>query len=249
MPLTTPSGGLEELVDATSGKEIVATPAIVDRFEDLTKKYEYFLANSVGIEWLADRIEWVTDLEQEVVLPCDINLFLQQTREYENHKNYTQNTGIFISQLIKNSYNAGNNKFELNFNYLRLIDRTALSISGTKEKIIVIVITGEVGDSCGVNTRHSMFTVEKAGDWCGQYAQHSTFTIKEAGPWCGRNAEHSTFTIGEAGEWCGSSSKHSTFNTHNSLQYERFKKSVPQKNGNAVYLLSDTGSILQGGPW
>ena len=217
---------LEELVDASSGKEIVVTPLLVDRFEDLKKKYEEFLA--VGY----NQNKWVIEYAQEVVLPCDINLFLQQTREYEDHVNYRDNTGLFITQLIQDSYKAGNNDFELDVNSLKSIDYLASEVvSGTKKRTVRVVIKGEVGDRCGRNAQYSTLTIGKAGNWCGVWAQHCTFTFKEAGKECGFGAVHSTFK------------------THSQKQYERFKKSVDQCNKNRLYLLAADGSILKGGKW
>ena len=260
MSLTTPSGGIEELVDATSGREIVATPVVVDRFEDLTKKYEQYLN-------VRDKGTLLKDHVEEILSPCDLNIFVQQTRHYEDHTSYDSDTGDFISQLIQNSYHAGNNDFELDMKYLKIIDYLASDISGTEERMVKMVITGEVGMGCGSRVRystfiipkvgkycgrlskHSSFTIEKAGDWCGWEAQHSTFIIEKAGNWTGYFAEHSTFTIGKAGEDCGRFSTYSTFKTHNQDQYERFKESVPQNEENKLYLLSSDDSIIQGGEW
>ena len=279
MPLTKPSGGIEELVDAGSGKEIVATPVVVDRFEDLRSKYEYFL----GL-WHGER-EWAKDHVQEIVLPCDINIFLQQTREFENHANYNHNTGYFISQLVQNSYHAGNNEFELDMSPLKSIDNLVSKLSGTEKRMVRMVIKGEAGNWCGFGAQHSTFTIQRAEHNCGGGAKNSTFTIEEVENWCGFQAENSTFTIGKAGSWCGtntyhsiftiekavdqcgqyarkstftigkardgsgSEAKESTFKTNSPLQYKKFKESVPQNNGNTIYLLSDTGSTLKGGPW
>ena len=242
MPLATPSTGLEELVDVNSGKEIVATHPVVDQFAVLRGKYEPFLD-------FGDRREWLKNKIQEVLLPPNINLFLQQTREYEDHPNYQSFTGLFISQLIQNSYNAGNNNFELDVNTLKPVDNLAREVSGTKERMVRVVIKGEVGDLCGYQAQHVTFTIEKAGDWCGNSVRHSTFTIKEAGKYCGQYSQHSTFTIEEAGNGCGFAAKNSTFKTHDSLQYERFKKSVSQDRSNELYLLAVDGSILNGGKW
>ena len=243
MPLAKPSSGIEELVDKDSGKEIVATPVVVDRFEELKKKYEQFLMVEDGF------IEKRKNNMKEVLLPCEINIFLQQTREYENHKNYGWSTGHFISQLVQNSYNAGNNNFELDMNSLKPINNIASHVTGTDERKVNIIIKGEAGDWCGYFARHFTFTIKKAGSECGYLAKQCTFTIEKAGSWCGCQAEHSTFTIEKAGSMYGSEAQHSTFNTHNPKQYERFKESVPQDTGNKIYLLSSDGSILKGGPW
>ena len=187
MPIATPSGGLEELVDETSGKEIVATPAIVDRFADLKKKYEQYLIIQ------EDLGQWVRNYLKEIVLPCDINLFLQTTQDYEHYPNYQKYTGIFISQLIQNSYDAGNSDFELDMNLLKPINYLASRLSGTEERMVRVVIKGEIGSWCGIRTRYSIFTIEKASDYCGYEAQHSIFTIEKAGKSCGKDTIYSIF--------------------------------------------------------
>ena len=252
---------LEELVDETSGKEVVATPAIVDRFAELNKKYKKCLMVGSRLE------QWLKDHVQEIFLPPDINIFLQSTHEFENDTDYNYGTGFFISHLIQNSYNAGNSKFELDVCSLKPIGSIASNIFATKERTIQMIIKGRTGDWLGHRAEHSMFTIEKAGDTCGEYAQYSTFTIKEVGSWCwfraenstftiekagdrcGREAQHSTFTIEKAGDQFGYGAQHSVFQTHNPEQYERFTESINQNKGNKVYLLSDTGSIIQGGLW
>ena len=258
------SVGLEELVDADSGREVVVAPAVVNRFADLTKKYEPFLVIPLETyNWE----NWLRNHVQEILLPHDINLFLQQTRDYENNADYNHNTGQFISQLLQNSYHAGNSDFELDMNLLKPINYFASRLSGTKERRASIVIKGETGDACGSNAQYSTFTIEKAGEacgwstkhstfvigkagkWCGYLAQHSTFTIEEAGNLCGYEVENSTFTIEKAGQECGLQAQHSIFKTHNPLQYKRFKESVPKNRDNALYLLATNGSILKGGPW
>ena len=262
MPLAQPSGGIEELVDADSGREIVVAPAVVNRFAELRKKYEEFLILT-GTEWK----EWLGNHVPEVVLPCDISLFLQSTHDYENHTNYQKHTGLFISQLIKNSYNAGNSDFELDMNALKPIHYLAIEVSGTKEQMVRVVITGEVGSQCGWNAQHSTFTIEKAGYLCGKFAQHSTFTIekvangcgwlarhsiftiRKAGDLCGVQVENSTFTIEKAENDCGIKAEYSIFRTHNPEQYDQFKKSVTQNKENAIYLLSADDSVLKGGSW
>ena len=256
MALAQPSGGLEELVDVNSGRELVATPVLVDKYADLKKKYELFLGLGGFVEG-----KWEKNRVQTVLLPSHINVFLQQTREYENHKNYGWNTGHFISQLIQNSYNTGNNDFELDVNLLKPIDYLASNISGTKERMVRIIVKGDVGNLCGYNVQYSTFTIKKAGEGCGLGTQHSTFTIGEAGNNCGGGvqystftiekagnncgvvAEHSTFTIEEAGDYFGRFTKHSTFQTHSSQQYKQLKKSVPRFKNNKVYHIQPDGTL------
>ena len=242
-PLTTPSTGIEELVDANSGTDIVATPVVMNRFENLKKRYEQYLMVKDGVEL------WVKNYVKEIVLPCDINLFLQQTREYEDHPNYQRYTGLFISQLMRKSYTAGNSEFKLDVNLLKPIDSLVSHVSGTKERMVMVIIKGKVRDFCGWNTQHSTFIVEEAGADYGFEAQHSVLTIEKAEDMCGFHTEHSTLTIENAADRCGWASRHSTFNTHNPEQYEKFKEFVDPNKGNTLYLLATSGSILQGGPW
>ena len=243
MGLVRPSGGIEELVDETSGREVVAAPPLLDRFAELMGKYEQFL----GFEY-RDRVLMINHVH-EVLLPCDINLFLQQTRYYEDHKDYPDHTGLFISQLIQNSYTAGNNDFELDMSSLKPIDCLTFGEYGIEERVLKAVINGEVGNLGGGNSQHSTFTIEKAGNYCGRFAQYSTFTVEKAGDGCGEYAHHSILTIKETGDFCGSAAQHSIFKTHNSNQYERFKESVPRKRGNRLYLIAADGSIIKGGKW
>ena len=98
MGLAKLSCDISDLVDADSGKEIVRTPQLVDRFDSLMKKYEHFL----GLEYRKRELE--KNRLQTVLLPSHINLFLQSTLSYEDHQNYQMYTGFFISKFIQNSY-------------------------------------------------------------------------------------------------------------------------------------------------
>ena len=241
MPLAQPSGGLEELVDETSGKEIVATPVVINRFEELTKKYEQYLNE-------ADANQTTLQIPS-VLTPTECNTFLQSTNNYENHARYQGRTGLFVSKLIQCSYDAGYNDFKLDMNTLKSVDYLAYEISGTKKRMLKVVIKGEVEYNCGYGAKHSTLTIEKAGDGCGHGAQYSTFIIEEVGDACGYGVQYSTFTIGKAEGWCGIGAEHSIFKTYNREQYRQFKKFVDRRSANSVYLLSPNGSILKGGKW
>ena len=138
-----------------------------------------------------------------VLSPDEITTFRRLTTCYEDNS-YVLNedheafTGLFISNLIQNSYDVGYNNFNLGTNDSFLLGS---SIEGSEENPIIIGI-GEV------EFNHQIV---------GLLAKHSTFNIKENhGTEIGCDAKHSTFNIEEnQGENIGWDAKHSTFKSSN----------------------------------
>ena len=253
MPLTTPMK-LEELVDETSGKEIVATPVVVDKFAMLREKYA-ILMNEPDYNV---RQELLLDMN-DVFTPFDINSFLQTTSEFEGYKGYLYLTGSFITKLVQVSYNAGYNQFVLDVNNLRPIGGIGFKLKGTSDQKVEVTIKGtsgygasfienaiftadEVGDRFGSNSTNSMFTALVAGNECAQEMKNSQFTVGTVGFDFGRLATNSTFIFKEAGKWCGYHSENSVFKTSSPQQIFMFKK-YPFKGDISTALLKTKNRI------
>ena len=81
-------------------------------FQELREQYER-LREECGSFYLPQSVNLVYYEVRSVLTPTKINLFLQSTITSEHKRNYASFTGLFISRLIQNSYNAGNNNFVL----------------------------------------------------------------------------------------------------------------------------------------
>ncbi|MFH1637423.1 MAG: hypothetical protein ABIB71_03290 [Candidatus Woesearchaeota archaeon] len=112
--------------------------------EGLVRQYEEILTNeSLSAAYLARR-----SVKAELT-PEQINSFLQSTIRYEDHKNYSQYTGLFITGLIQNSYDAGHKKFKLDMApFTKKLHNLAYELKGTNQ-MMGIRIYGELGNSCG----------------------------------------------------------------------------------------------------
>src|SRR3989344_3147907 len=163
----------------------------------------------------------ISSLEKIVLNPNQINVFLQVIIEKESKQKIMHwGTGLYLSKLIQDSYNAGNNDFTLNTGDTQ-INCLGYKIKGSKKKqIIQIKINGNVGNWCGLNTQNSTFNIKgNVGDECGKKARHSTFTIEgDVGGSCGDLVKYSVFKIkGCAGEKCGSCAIYSMFNVEGNV--------------------------------
>ncbi len=197
---------------------------------DLLIKYEEFLSKEINY----NNIDWIVQSNTIILNPKEIDDFLQQTILYEKHKNYQTKTGIFISQLIQTSYNAGNNNFELNTKKLKTINRIGAYLIGKEKNPIFIKIEGNTGHRCGSTSSYSTFTIQgNTKNGCGYNSQHNIFNIKGDTGWhygsssqnsifniegdtrddCGYETENCNFNIqGNTGDDCGHKTQNSTFN-------------------------------------
>ena len=123
--------GIESIVDFINPAEIeepgplprLALPASLMR---LLEQYEHFMHETP----LSIRGDISDGLKDELTLrryfskhqlmypdavftPAEIDHFLTLTKGYKEEEQYRALTGIFITRIIKNSYNSGNNYFHL----------------------------------------------------------------------------------------------------------------------------------------
>ncbi|MFH1637430.1 MAG: hypothetical protein ABIB71_03325 [Candidatus Woesearchaeota archaeon] len=227
-------------------------------FEELIRKYEGIIAE----EWHNVEEEAINS----ILTPGQINSFLQATMRYEDHKNYSENTGFFITRLIQNSHNAGNNKFTLNTRTLsKEIDWLGFELKGSNDRLLEIIVGGNVGHSCGEVAKNirGLYIGGNAGNWCGYEAEnigelyiggnagyhcggesrHSVISISgNAGYSCGEESKYSVISIsGNAGEKSGLNAKNSTFKTPNKETLRLLKKYVPKGKRNKIYFINKKG--------
>ncbi len=150
-----------------------------------------------------------------ILTPEEIDQVLQHTIQYEQHENYSWNTGLFFARLIQDSFNAGYNNFYLNMRSLAAEISAIHSLEGRADRIMCITINGNVGKGIGYCAKHAKFEIKgNADEECGKETENSTFTIHgNVGDQCAMEAKHSKFDIrGNAGELCGIWGKHLIMN-------------------------------------
>ncbi len=184
--------------------------------EDVLRRYRRLLEEFPDVDFYLRPLGTDREPVAHVLTPEKINEFLQLTIPYEAQSDYEVVTGIFITKLVRNSYQSGFAEFHLDTNSHCGVQALAARLPGTKKRPLEIIIKGNAGRECGAGARHLKLRAEgDAGDLCGYMAHCSTFAINTAGVMCGSGAFKSTFHIrGNVGENCGIGSKRSTFYLH-----------------------------------
>ena len=185
----------------------------IPNLEGLLKKYEKVLEKPSNLEY-KKMIGHIDD----ILTPKEINLFLQQTIKYENHRNYcNHHTSYFISKLMQNSYKAGNNNFFLHTSALNEIGDLCTEIVGRKNKPICITIEGNVGARIASRVKYANIEIKsKKIKILGFKAVSSTFKIHaNVGKGIGERSIRSNFEIfGDAGDLLGNLSNKSKYIIH-----------------------------------
>lgn len=103
-----------------------------------------------------------------VLTPEQINQFLQATTLFQDHVNYVDNTGVFVSKLIQNSCNAGYNDFVLNIPRMnKKLNHLGSNLSGYYSDNLRITVNGNLGDSCFKYIERCTLTINgDVGDDC-----------------------------------------------------------------------------------
>ena len=184
---------------------------VESEYAPLLQKYESFLKN-YEITPTARLLEPVT----EVLLPDQINSFLQATINYENYPHYAF-TGQFVAWLIQNSYDAGHNDFHLETNHLTTplsylgsaIDKSSLLritslpplrlLKGSKERMLRIEILGNAGILLGNDATHVAYKCSgNVATSCADKATYCSFQIGDELEDISR-ALHCEFVMGRVG--------------------------------------------------
>ncbi len=185
----------------------------VSELSDLLGDYAEFLDKKINY----DKTEEIVQSDTIILTPKEIDDFLQDTNYFKDHENYRKKTGIFISQLIQTSYNAGNNNFNLNTENLNKIDELCVDIKGEKEKPIKINIKGDSGEFLGLTSTYCIYNIEgNMVGGCGLESENNIFHIKGTiGYGLGAASENCTFHIfGEPDHGTGDSALNCIFNIH-----------------------------------
>jgi formylmethanofuran dehydrogenase subunit C len=120
-----------------------------------------------------------SDIET-VVLPSQINEFVQNGKIFSEHENYSNIFGIYISKLVKNSYDDGNNDFVLDLENVPLFDHLFLCLKGRGTKNdIDIIVNGNVGSNFAKSSMFLQVTLNgDADDSFGFNSNYLTAHIK-----------------------------------------------------------------------
>ncbi|MFH1638026.1 MAG: hypothetical protein ABIB71_06380 [Candidatus Woesearchaeota archaeon] len=196
---------------------------LFDGFEELVKQYERILAiGENGFICISELLGAFSQI-MSVLQSEQINSFLQATKRYEDREEYSNYTGRFITKLIENSHDAGNNKFTLNTRDLKEIDCIGFCLKVRRKKLLEIIIDGNVGDACFERAKN-IGRIHISGN---------------AGAYCACEAENirEIYICGEARRGCGDRAENSKFKTPNKETLQLLKEKVPKYMGNKIYFI------------
>jgi len=150
----------------------------------------------------------------EVLKPAQIDkLFQRIIKEMPKEETEYAITGIFLSCLIQNSYDNGNNDFILN---TRDVQMTILGykLKGKRKNKMKITIQGNAGLCFGEESKYCHFNI------------HGNAERK-----CGNGSENSTYSIeGSISKFCGDYSKNCIFTSPNKKTFEKMERDVPNES-------------------
>ncbi len=239
---TAMAAGLFERYDGIKGPEEKKDRKIeLAGLERLLGKYEFMLEVDETDTTPTDKL--LRAAVRESLTPEQINQFLQCTIAYENHPNYSTNTGDFVSRLIQNSFDAGNNGFHLSLRGLSRRIHYLCNIRGTPERIIEVALEGNAGNNLGVDAQNAIITLRgNAGDFCGQGSKNATFHLHgDVGENLGNESTETTFHLYK-GFRLPIGPAISQFVVYSQKKYNRLCKALPPES--TAILMDEKGKIL-----
>jgi hypothetical protein len=162
-------------------------------FATAAEKYAAFSQTSFPSWEFHKCLEKLRETVSEVLTPTEMQAFLLATTIYDDCERYERKTGVFVSQLLQNSYDAGHNEFVLNTRSLpRGLEFLGYNLRGTEERPIKVEVLGDVGDDCARNTVHLTMTFhDNVRDSCARASEYFTGTFRvKVGRDCGYRSAH-----------------------------------------------------------
>ncbi|MFH1637757.1 MAG: hypothetical protein ABIB71_05015 [Candidatus Woesearchaeota archaeon] len=213
-------------------------------FEELMRQYEEILSTDEDWESAKKAVGGIGSLLE----PEQINNFLQATRRYENHKRYSAYTGSFITQLIQNSHDAGNNHFGLYTKTLfNCVHNVGFKLEGKKNMLLEIIIDGNVGNNCAASAKNlrKLHIAGNAGHFCGSAASNideiNIGANVKLDVGSGAKDIRTIYIGGMAGPGCGVAAENSTFKTPNEETLQLLKKNLSRAFNNKIYFIHEDG--------
>ncbi|MEK6864062.1 MAG: hypothetical protein AABX27_02125 [Nanoarchaeota archaeon] len=211
--------------------------------EHVLGKYGYFLNDedalmhigSSGIDTYHDTIDFVLS-------PKEINEFLQKTRDFNlGQCSYNRITGLYVTKLIQNSFNAGHSRFHLSMPME--LDCVGFGLKGSLQQNVIVDVDYSLGSSCFTGSeRCSAFIVGSVKNNFARCAKNSVFEVKGNTGYA--TAGYSTgcmyYFYGEikSGFDCA---KGNEFKAYSEQALKTFKKYVP--SGNLIWHVKNNDSV------
>ncbi len=196
-----------------------------------------------------------------MISPSDIEVIIDNCRRYENYDEFEYKNALFVSRLIQNHYDQGNDELILNIEdneFLMLgqmIEGTSkrplkMTVNGNiseyfcdSAKNCILEVNGDVGFFCGENSNNCIFNIDgDVGNLAGYLADYSIFDIKgNAGDNLGANSNFSSFYLEKKiGFKMGINSYNSTFHINegneDNEENEKLHNAIISTNDKVTYI-------------
>lgn len=161
----------------SSSEEIVQAKAGLD--EAVEKAYNLYQGLIFGTPYWYDDGR-ITKLEEQRLSPSQINNLLMLIRsDTEPNKVNDRVTGVYLTRLIQDSYDAVNNDFVLTTEDTN-IDHIGIYLRGEVNNKLRLRIEGSVGCHCVAGAIHTeIMILGSTGDGCGAQAEHTILTAQD----------------------------------------------------------------------
>src|SRR3989338_7464955 len=93
----------------------------------------------------------------------DLQTFLENTIQYENHPHYPWATGIILTKLIQNSHDSGFNSYKLNLTSIKPIDYLFAHLHEREGQSLQVMVYGTIGKYCCNHNQGGTYYLEKVG--------------------------------------------------------------------------------------
>ncbi len=113
-----------------------------------------------------------------VLTPEDIDRFLITTVPFEKRRWYDWITGIFVTQLLQNSYDAGYRQFVLSLHSVSNLSYIGQHLRRNKSDLLEVTLLGGNGTHYGVNANGCTFILDSARPFSGLGAVNCTFKTR-----------------------------------------------------------------------
>jgi hypothetical protein len=199
--------------------------------EQVLGKYEYFLNDEDALIYIgASGVETYKDTIDFVLSPDEINEFLQKAKDFDAGQwKYKDTTGMYVTRLMQNTLNAGDNFLSLVVPMK--IDCLGFGLKLNKEAAFIDII-GDLGDSCFTNS-YGCF-VDVMGNVKNQFARcakDSRFRVTgNAGYGSAGYSGRCTYEFGTSVQRGFDCAKHNEFRAFTPEGLSTLKKYVPSGN-------------------
>jgi hypothetical protein len=153
---------------------------------------------------------------EAILTPNEISSFLHLTTGYYDHCRYSWKTGMFISKLIQNSYDNGNNHFKFNLTNIPPIVYFGDKIKGDISNSINLDLVGNIGAKSFQNAKSiNLNVIGDVGAFSFEKAEQCRVIINgNCMGFFGKNSLYlNGYISGNAGACLGNSSSVSKFIT------------------------------------